>query len=319
MSVRSKIIGTGSYLPEKVVKNTDFTDIETSDEWIRERSGIETRHFSAKGETTGDMAVKAGLDALKDAGLKPEDIDAVIVATTTPDFSTPGTSAKVQGLLGIKKGFAFDIQAACSGFVYGVSIADAMIRVGNAKRVLLIGAETLTSITDFKDRSTCVLFGDGAGAVILEATEEKEVGVIDTLLRADGSLLDLLKADGGVSSTGTAGVIKMAGREVFKHAVVNLAAIADEILKKNGLEGKDVNWFIPHQANKRIITATAERLGMPLERVVITVDHHANTSSASIPLAFDEARKSGKIKKGDLVLIDAMGAGMTWAAALIKM
>lgn len=319
MTISARIIGTGSYTPKKEVKNTDFTGIETSDEWIRERTGIKSRFFAAKNETTSQMAVAAAKDALKTAGKKIEEIDAIIVATITPDLTTPATAMIVQRELGMTRGMAFDVQAACSGFVYALSVADGLIKTGKYKRMLVIGAEKLTALTDFKDRSTCVLFGDGAGAVVLEAAEEKGVGIIDIILRSDGRQVDLLKTSGGVSTTGTIGTIMMEGREVFKHAVTNLVAIADEILQKNNLTGKDVDWFVPHQANERIITATAQRLEMPMERVILTVDHHANTSAASIPLALDEACKKGKIKKGDLVLMDAMGAGMTWAAALVRM
>ena len=319
MTINAKVIGTGSYLPEKVVTNTDFKDIDTSDEWIQERTGIKTRCFARADETTSMMAIEAAKAALKDAKISIDEIDAIMVATVTPDLTTPATAMIVQRELGMTRGAAFDVSAACSGFLYALSIADSLIKTQKYKKMLVIGAEKLTAITDFTDRSTCVLFGDGAGAVVLSATEEKDAGILDVILRSDGRQVDLLKTTGGVSSTGMPGVIYMNGREVFKHAVTNLVAIADEILEKNGLAGADVDWFVPHQANQRIISATADRLKMPMDRVILTVDHHANTSAASIPLAFDEARKAGKIKKGDLVLMDAMGAGMTWAAALIRM
>ena len=332
MTLRSEIAGCGSYLPENLVTNEALAErVETSDEWIRTRTGITQRHLAEEGEMTSDLAVKAGLRALEHAGMSAEDLDLVIVATTTPDNTFPATATKVQAQLGMVNGAAFDIQAVCSGFVYGLSVADAMIRAEQARTVLLIGAETFSRILDWEDRATCVLFGDGAGAVVLRAVNgdagddvdaakghNSGRGVLSTHIHSDGKLNDLLYVDGGPSSTQTVGHVRMVGKEVFRHAVVNLAAVVDEALQANGLEREDLDWLVPHQANRRIIDGTARKLGMSTDQVVLTVDRHANTSAASIPLALDVAVKDGRIKRGDLVLLEAMGGGLTWGACLVR-
>jgi 3-oxoacyl-[acyl-carrier-protein] synthase-3 len=323
MTRRSVIAGCGSYLPETIVTNDDLAKrIATSDEWIARRTGIRRRHVAAAHEKTSDLAVAAARAALADAGIAADAIDAVIVATTTPDHTFPATAARVQALLGIAHGFAFDVQAVCSGFVFALSIADNFIRLGQAQRALVIGAETFSRLLDWNDRSTCVLFGDGAGAVVLEASEGKgdatDRGILSVHLHTDGSHYDKLCTDGGAGSTGTVGHVHMEGAEVFRHAVANLAEAVDEALAANGLKPEDVDWLVPHQANQRIIDGTAKKLHMPAERVVTTIADHANTSAASIPLALAAAAKDGRLKRGQLVLLDVMGGGFTWGAAVVR-
>jgi len=318
----SRIAGTGSYLPEKVVTNHDLERvIDTSDEWIRERTGIKRRHLAADGEKTSDLALAAANQALDMAGISAEDIDLIIIATTTPDKVFPGTACIVQRRLGIGGCGAFDIQAACSGFVYGLDLGDRYIRTGAAKNVLVIGAETLSRLTNWEDRATAVLFGDGAGAVVLQESEEQ--GIISTHIHADGQYEDLLQVPQGVSSgyditrAGEA-YIQMNGNAVFRRAVATLDSIARETLDRNNIDKHDLDWFVPHQANMRIITAAAKKLDMPMERVIVTVDEHANTSAASIPLALDVAVRDGRIKRGELLLFEAFGAGFTWGSALLR-
>ncbi len=321
--IRSVITGSGSYLPARVVTNADLAHtIETSDEWIQERTGIRQRHIAADGEMTSDLAVAAAEAALKHAGVSAQDIDMIVVATATPDETFPATATRVQHRLGSTKGFAFDVQAVCSGFVYALTVADNFIKAGQVKRALVIGAETFSRILDWEDRTTCVLFGDGAGAVVLEAAQGDgtagDRGILTTHLHSDGRHHDLLYVDGGPSSTRTTGYLRMEGNKVFKHAVINLAEVITEALSAVGLEAEALDWVVPHQANKRILDGTARKLGLPAEKVVVTVDHHANTSAASIPLALAEAVGDGRIKKGDLVLLEAMGGGFTWGAALVR-
>ena len=329
---RSLILGCGSYLPERVVTNHELAArVDTTHEWIVERTGIERRHIAADGELTSDLAHAAAERAIAHAGIDVDDIDLVIVATTTPDQTFPSTATKVQARLGMSNGAAFDIQAVCSGFLYGLSVSDAFIKARQAETVLLIGAEAFSRILDWEDRTTCVLFGDGAGAVVLQAAangaavpatagagHNLERGILSTHLHSDGKLNDILYVDGGPSSTQTVGHVRMQGREVFRHAVNNLAAVVDEALEANGLEREDISWIVPHQANKRILDSTARKLGMPPEKVVTTVDRHANTSAASIPLALDEAVRDGRIKRGDLLLLEAMGGGLTWGSCLVR-
>ena len=318
----SRIAGTGSYLPEKVVTNHDLEKMmDTSDEWIQERTGIKRRHLAADGEATSDLALAAARQALDMAGLTAEDIDLIIIATTTPDKVFPGTACIVQRRLGIGGCGAFDIQAACSGFVYGLDLADRHIRTGAGKNVLVIGAETLSRLTNWEDRTTAVLFGDGAGAVVLQ--EADEPGIISTHIHADGQYEDLLQVPQGVSNgyditrAGEA-FIQMNGNAVFRRAVATLDSIARETLDKNNIDKHDLDWFVPHQANMRIISAAAKKLDMPMERVIVTVDEHANTSAASIPLALDVAVRDGRIKRGELLLFEAFGAGFTWGSALLR-
>ena len=324
MVKRAHIAGCGSYLPARVVTNQELTEtVDTSDEWIRERTGITQRHIAAPGELTSDLATKAALQALERAGLTGADLDLLIVATATPDNTFPSTATKVQARLGMTKGAAFDIQAVCSGFIFALSVADNFIRAGQAKNALVIGAETFSRILDWSDRNTCVLFGDGAGAVVLTAAEAEDGpqgrGILSTHLHSDGRYYDQLLVDGGPSLTQTVGHLRMEGREVFRHAVVNLAEVVDEALSANGLTPSDVHWVVPHQANRRILEGTARKLSFPMDRVVVTVDHHANTSAASVPLALAEAVGDGRIKPGDLVVLEAMGGGFTWGAALVRM
>lgn len=329
--IRSEILGCGSYLPERCVTNDELAEtVDTSDEWIRSRSGIAQRHFAAEGEYTSDLAFAAATRALEHAGVDVSELDLIICATATPDNTFPATATKVQQKLGMTKGAAFDVQAVCSGFIYGLAVADNFIKCGQAKTVLLIGAETFSRILDWEDRSTCVLFGDGAGAIVMRAMEEEpEIpgngaghnsgrGVLSTHIHSDGSNYDILYVDGGPSTTQTVGHLRMNGREVFRHAVTNLASIVDEALDANGLERSDLDWLVPHQANKRIIDSTARKLGMSADNVVLTVEKHANTSAASIPLALDSAVKDGRIKRGDLILLEAMGGGLTWGAGLVR-
>ena len=322
---RSVIAGTGSYLPERVLTNDDLANIvDTSDEWIRTRTGIRQRHVAADGETTSDLATWAAQRALDAAGCEPQDIDAVLVATTTPDYTFPATACVVQDKLGVPAGaMAFDLQAVCSGFVYGLSVADALIRGGQVRRALLIGAETLTRLLDWKDRSICVLFGDGAGAVVLQAEEGDgtvaDRGVLHTVARADGRYRELLFTDGGPSSTGTVGKLRMQGREVFRHAVTRIAEAMREVMDTAGVSAEDIDLFVPHQANVRILEATAKKLGIPSEKVMLTIAEQGNTSAASIPLALDAAVRQGRAKAGDLLLLEAMGGGFTWGAALVRL
>lgn len=324
MSARSVIVGTGSALPPEIVRNCDLEGrLDTSDAWIVERTGIHMRHIAAEGVRTSDLAVEAADAAMQAAGVVAADIDLVIVATATPDQTFPATAAIVQGRLGICQGAAFDIAAVCSGFVYGLSVADALLRSGQHRRALLIGAELFSRILDWEDRATAVLFGDGAGAVVLEAADRQDAagrarGVLASRLRADGSHHDLLYVDGGPGSTGTVGKLRMKGREVFRHAVTNLVGVTNEVLADAGLAAADIDWIVPHQANARILDATARKLGVPRERVVMTVGEHANTSAASVPLALDTAVRDGRIQPGDLCLLEAMGGGFTWGAVLVR-
>lgn len=323
MGLTSIILSTGSYLPEKILTNADLEKmVDTSDEWIVQRSGIKQRHIAADNESTGDMAVAAAKKALEAAKLNPSDIDGVIVATTTPDRTFPSVAVKVQGELGIPSGLAFDVQAVCTGFVYALATADNFIARGQAKRILVIGAEKMSSIVDWTDRTTCVLFADGAGAVILEAKENNDgingQGIHSTHLYANGKQRDMLQTSGGVSTTGDNGKIEMQGREVFKYAVQYMADVVEETLTHNKITPDDIDWLVPHQANIRIIESTAKKLNMPMDQVVTTVDHHGNTSAASIPLALDEAVRDGRIQRGQMLLIEAMGGGLTWGAALVR-
>jgi len=316
---RSKIIGHGAYLPKTVVTNADLSSkVETSDEWILTRTGIRERHIAAEGELTSDLAAAAARNALERAKLSASDIDLLIVATTTPDNTFPATAARVQAKLGMTGGAAFDIQAVCSGFIFALATADNFIKCGQVKRALVIGADTLSRLVDWQDRTTCVLFGDGAGAVVLEACDSGIAGILSTHIHSQGEHYDLLRTTGGPSSTGQVGVIEMNGKEVFKHAVMNLAEVVDEALKFNGMTPDDLDWIVPHQANRRILDGTAKKLGIDPAKVVVTVDRHANTSAASIPLALDEALSDGRIKPGQLILLEAMGGGFTWGAALVR-
>jgi 3-oxoacyl-[acyl-carrier-protein] synthase III len=318
--IRSRILSAGGYLPADVVSNDELArryGLDTSDAWIRERSGIRQRHLAAPGETCSSMGAAAARQALERAGVDVGEIDAVIVATATPDSSFPATAVRIQAELGIGRGFAFDVLAACTGFIYALSVADAMMRAGQAKCALVIGAETYSRILDWTDRGSCVLFGDGAGAVVLRA-EEGNAGVISSHLHADGRYADILQVEGGPGSTGGPGLLRMAGREVFKHAVTKLAGVVDEALAANALVRSDIDWLVPHQANIRIIEAMGKKLGLPPERVVVTVDRHANTSAASIPLALADAVGAGRFKPGDLVLMEAIGGGLTWGAVLAR-
>lgn len=320
---RAVAIGCGSYLPKKVLTNADLAKmVDTSDDWIQSRTGIKRRHIAADDELTSDLALAAAKEALRDAGLEGTDIDLIILATSTPDLTFPATATAVQANIGMTAGFAFDVQAVCSGFVYAMAVADNFIKAGQVKRALVIGAETFSRILDWEDRSTCVLFGDGAGAVILEAREhngdKKAPGIISSHLHSDGRLRDSLYVDGGPGSTKTTGYLRMKGKEVFRHAVVNLAAVVEEALEANGMSVSDIDWIVPHQANKRILDSTAKKLSFPAEKMIITVDDHANTSAASIPLALCTAVKDGRIKQGDILLMEAMGGGFTWGAVVMR-
>ena len=322
MTRRSILTGTGSALPKRVVTNHELAQtVDTSDEWIVERSGIRQRHIAGEGETTSTLAIAAAKNALQAAGVDGSEIGLIVLATTTPDQTFPATATIVQEALGANGGMAFDVAAVCSGFLYAIGVADSMLRSGMARRALVIGAETMSRLLDWEDRTTCVLFGDGAGAVVLEAREVAEdgPGVIATKLHADGAHNELLFVDGGPSTTGTVGHLRMKGREVFRHAVVNLANVLGEVLDHTGLTAEDIDWVVPHQANQRILDATAKKLGLPAEKVVVTVDRHANTSAASVPLALDDAVRSGRIQPGHLVMLEAMGGGFTWGACLIRM
>jgi 3-oxoacyl-[acyl-carrier-protein] synthase-3 len=314
----SRIAGTGKYLPERILTNADLEKmVETTDEWIKSRTGIEHRHIAAEGELTSDLAEKAGRAAIEAAGLTPGDIDLVLVGTTTPDLIFPNVACLVQEKLGIKSCPAFSLEAACSGFVYGLVVADQFLRLGAAKRALVIGAETMSRIIDWTDRETCVLFGDGAGAVVLEAAESP--GILYSTLGADGRYRELLYASSGVSLRQREGAaLRMKGNEVFKVAVKTLENLVDDVVEKNNLEKGQIDWLIPHQANIRIISATAKRLDLPMERVILTVREHGNTSAASVPMALDTAIRDGRIKRGDLLLLEAFGGGFTWGASLVR-
>ncbi|MDX2144243.1 MAG: beta-ketoacyl-ACP synthase III [Rhodospirillaceae bacterium] len=324
MTIRSIIQGVGSYLPENVVTNVELSKrVDTSDEWITERTGIKQRHIAAPGQCTSDLAIEAGKGALKAAGLTGNDLDLLIVATTTPDNTFPATAAKVQAAIGRPGIPAFDVQAVCSGWVYGLAVADNFIKAGQAKNALVIGAETLSRFLDWTDRGTCVLFGDGAGAVVLTAGQGKgtaaDRGVLSTHLHSDGRYFGILYADGGVSSTQTTGLLRMEGKEVFRHAVVNLAETAREAVEANGVSFDQIDWLVPHQANLRILDSTAKKLGLGPEKVIVTVDQHANTSAASIPLALNQGINDGRIKPGQLLLMETMGGGFTWGSALVRL
>ena len=323
MTRRSFIRGTGGYLPEKVLTNEDLsTMLDTSDEWIRERTGIQKRHVAADGELTSDIATAAARQALEAANMTAQDIDLIVLATTTPDQTFPATATAVQAKLGCGPSAAFDVQAVCSGFLFGLATADSMLKQGLFNRALVIGAETFTRILDWSDRGTAVLFGDGGGAVVIEAEEwdgAADAGIITHHIRTDGTKSDLLYVDGGVSSTGTIGHVRMEGNRVFKHAVTNISSAIQAVLDETGLTADDIDWFVPHQANKRILDGVARKIGIPEEKVVITVDQHANTSAASIPLALDHAVRSGRAKKGDLILSEAMGGGFSWGASLFRL
>ncbi|SIO14452.1 3-oxoacyl-[acyl-carrier-protein] synthase III [Rhodovulum sp. ES.010] len=322
MVTRAIVRGVGHYLPARVVENAEFeASLDTSDEWIRSRSGIERRHLAAEGEATSSMAIAAARDALDDAGLTPDDLDAIVLATSTPDLTFPSAATMVQAGLGMTHGFAFDVQAVCAGFVFAMANADAMLATGQARRVLVIGAETFSRIMDWEDRSTCVLFGDGAGAVVLEAAEGagtgEDRGILSVDLHSDGRHKDILYVDGG-TSTGQTGSLRMLGKEVFRHAVEKLADTAHAALDKAGLTGADVDWLVPHQANLRIIKATAQRLQLPMERVIVTVQDHGNTSAASIPLALSVGKDRGQIREGDLVVTEAIGGGLAWGSVVLR-
>lgn len=320
---RSVLRSCGIYLPEKVLTNADLARmVDTSDEWIIERTGIRQRHIAADGELTSDLAIAASRQALERAGLDGADIDLIVLATATPDETFPATATTVQAALGMYQGAAFDIQAVCSGFVYALAVADNFIKAGQARRALVIGAETFSRILDWSDRTTCVLFGDGAGAVVLEAQEGAgdvgDSGILASRLHSDGRHHDLLYVDGGPSSTQDSGHLRMQGREVFRHAVVNLAGVMNEVLGDLGLTAADIDWVVPHQANKRILDGTARKLGILPDKIIITVEEHANTSAASVPLALNAGVEDGRIKRGDLVLMEAMGGGFTWGACLVR-
>ena len=322
-TIRSVVRGNGYYLPERILTNRELAGmVDTSHEWILQRTGIEERHIAAEGETTSMLGLKAAERALADAGLEPKDIDLIVCATSTPDYTFPSTATQIQAGLGIHHGAAFDLQAVCTGFVYGVATADKFLTSGSHKRALVIGAETFSRILDWKDRTTCVLFGDGAGAIVLEAQlgegTPQDRGVLTSHLRSDGAHRDKLYVDGGPGSTKTTGCLRMEGREVYRHAVSMVTDVIHDAFKTTRTTAEDIDWFVPHQANKRIIDATAEKLGIAPEKVVLTVNKHGNTSAASIPLALGEARADGRIKEGDLVMIEAMGGGFTWGAALIR-
>jgi len=316
---RTVIKGVGGYLPDHVMTNDEIArSLDTSDEWIRERTGIGQRHIAADGQTTSDLGQIAARNALQDAGMKAQDIDLIIVATATPDFTFPATATIIQKELGIEHGAAFDIQAVCSGFIYGMSVADAMLRVGPAKNALLIGAETFSRILDWSDRGTCVLFGDGAGAVVLSAEQGANAGVLDTFIRSDGRHRELLYVDGGPSTTQTVGHLRMIGNQVFKYAVKDIADAMKTCAENAGVEISDIDWFVPHQANQRILNGVAKRLKIDPTQVISTVEQHANTSAASVPLALNHAISDGRIKRGDLVMLEAFGGGFTWGAALFR-
>jgi len=323
MITRSRIIGCGSHLPRHVVSNQDLAQkVDTSDEWITQRTGIRSRHIAGPDENTSDLALAAARKAMDDAGITADQIDLIVLATTTPDHTFPATATRIQAALGMTRGTAFDLQAVCSGFVFALAVADNFIRLGQAQTALVIGAETFSRILDWEDRTTCVLFGDGAGAVVLQAADSEgtsdDRGVLSTHLHSDGRYYDILWVDGGPSSTQSTGHVRMAGQEVFRQAVSRLSEVVREALDATGLKAADIDWLVPHQANKRIIDGIARKLGLPPDRVVSTVDHHGNTSAASIPLALAEAMGDGRIKPGDLVLMEAIGGGLSWGAALVR-
>ena len=321
--IRSVIRGTGSALPRRCVANAELAaEVDTSDEWIVERTGIRQRYIAGEGETTATLAADAARAALEAAGIEAASIDLIVLATATPDHTFPATATQVQALLGCKRGgVAFDVSAVCSGFLYALTTADALLRTGAARRALVIGAETFSRILDWEDRTTCVLFGDGAGAVVLEAQDVAAdgPGILASRLHADGTHKELLYVDGGPSTTGEVGKLRMKGREVFRHAVVNLAEVLGEVLDDAGMTPADIDWVVPHQANARILDATARKLGLPPEKIILTVDRHANTSAASVPLALDVAVRDGRIRPGDLVMFEAMGGGFTWGASLARL
>lgn len=317
--IRSIITGCGSYLPERILTNADLERmVETSDTWITERTGIKRRHIAAENELTSDMATTAAANALKAASINPSAIDLIVLATTTPDSTFPSTATKVQANLGITQGAAFDVQAVCAGFIYALSVADNFIKSGQVKTAIVIGAESMSRIVDWNDRGTCVLFGDGAGAVILQADNAGNRGILSSHLHSDGRYRDILYVDGGVGSTGQAGKVRMAGQEVFKHATQKMSACVLEALEANSLQPDDIDWLVPHQANIRILQAVAKKLNMPMERVITTVEHHANTSAASIPLALDSAAREGKFSQGDLIMLEAIGGGLSWGSCVLR-
>jgi 3-oxoacyl-[acyl-carrier-protein] synthase-3 len=321
--VRSVIRGCGSYLPERVVSNHELAKrVDTTDEWIVERTGIRQRHLAGDKELTSELALEASRRAMQAAGITADDVDLIVLATTTPDETFPATATAVQAALGMTRGVAFDVQAVCSGFVYGLTVADAMLRTGQGKRALVIGAEVFSRLLDWSDRTTCVLFGDGAGAVVLSAEPGQgsatDRGILASKLHSDGRLHDALYVDGGPGKTGTTGHVRMQGKEVFRHAVVNMSTVIEEVVAQAGLTVGDVDWLVPHQANKRILDGIAKKLGIDPAKVVVTVDQHANTSAASIPLALDVAVKAGRIRSGQLVVMEAMGGGFTWGACLVR-
>lgn len=318
MTLRSAILGTGSALPVRRVSNAELAEtVDTSDEWIVERTGIRFRHVAGEGETTASLGADAARAALEAAGVEAGEIDLIVLATSTPDQTFPASATIIQTALGIDDCVAFDLQAVCSGFLYALSVADSMLRGGSGRTALVIGSETFSRILDWEDRGTCVLFGDGAGAVVLRA-EEGERGVLSSKLHADGRHNQLLYVDGGPSTTGTVGKLRMKGREVFRHAVVNLSAVMHEALDAAGLTAEDVDWVVPHQANRRILDATAKKLGLDPDRIIVTVDRHANTSAASVPLALDAAVREGRIERGDILVLEAMGGGFTWGASVVR-
>jgi 3-oxoacyl-[acyl-carrier-protein] synthase III len=315
---RATVAGVGSALPRRKVSNAELAKtVDTTDEWIVERTGIRNRHIADAGETTATLAHDAAVKALEHAGMAAGEIDLIVLATATPDQTFPSSATKVQAMLGINDCIAFDVHAVCTGFLYALTVADSMIRSRSANTALVIGSETFSRILDWEDRTTCVLFGDGAGALVLKA-EDSERGILSTRLHADGRHNELLFVDGGPSTTQTVGKLRMKGREVFRHAVVNLADVLNEVLGDAGISAADVDWVVPHQANARILDATARKLGLPIEKVVVTVDNHANTSAASVPLAFDAAIRDGRIKRGDTIVLEAMGGGFTWGAAVLR-
>ncbi|WP_294621468.1 beta-ketoacyl-ACP synthase III [uncultured Roseovarius sp.] len=323
MTLRAVVEGVGHYLPDRVVPNSEFEkSLDTSDEWIRTRSGIERRHFAADDETTSDLAVHAARAALENAGLNIDDIDGILVATSTPDLTFPSVATMVQRDLGMTRGFGFDVQAVCAGFIYALTNANALILAGQAKRLLVIGAETFSRIMDWTDRSTCVLFGDGAGAVVLCAQEgdgtNADRGILSADLNSDGRYREMLYVDGGVSTSGSAGKLRMQGNPLFRQAVEKLTSTADTALEKIGMQGSDVDWIVPHQANIRIIQGTAKKMGVPMDRVIVTVQDHGNTSAASIPLALSVGVSEGRIKPGDIVLSEAIGGGLAWGAVVLR-
>jgi 3-oxoacyl-[acyl-carrier-protein] synthase-3 len=323
MILRSQIAGVGGYLPERVVTNDELAArLDTSDAWIRQRTGIGERRIAAVGELTSDLAVAAARRALERAGMNGNDLDLIVLATATPDETFPSTAVKVQAQLGMKRGVAFDIQAVCSGFIFALAVADNALRLGQARTALVIGAETFSRILDWSDRTTCVLFGDGAGALVLNAVPREvgsqQRGILSTHLHSDGRQHDILYVDGGPSSTGTAGFLKMEGREVFRQAVQHLSEVVTEALGANGLEPSNIDWLVPHQANTRIIDAVGRKLGLPADRTIVTIERHANTSAASIPLALEAAAADGRIRPGNLVLMEALGGGLTWGASVVR-